>query len=141
MALIRYDPFRQMDQEREPPGPRGRLLAMDAYRRGDEVFVHLDVPGVARDNIEVTTERDVLFIKVTRRYDEAPEDRLFARERPQGEFERQLHLSDTLAPDRLTASLDAGVLTLRIPVAEAAQPRRVAIQSDQPVGRQAVHAQ
>ena len=141
MALIRYDPIREMVQEREASERRGRLLAMDAYRRGDEVFVHFDVPGVDREMIDVTTERDVLMVKVTRRYDERETDRLFAQERPQGEFQRQLHMSDTLDPESLIASLEAGVLTLRIPVAEAAQPRRVRIQSDQAGERQPVHAQ
>ncbi len=54
-------------------------------------------------------------------------DEVIAAERPHGAFTRQLFVGDTLDAGRLVASYETGVLTLRIPVAESAKPRRVQI--------------
>jgi HSP20 family protein len=100
---------------------------MDAYRRGDQFLVHLDLPGVDPDAIELTVEQNALTIKAERRFEPEEGDELLITERPQGTFTRQLLLGESLDTDRLEADYDHGVLTLRIPVAEAAKPRRVEI--------------
>jgi len=128
---MRFDPFRDFDQlvAEQMAGLRGapRSVRMDAYRRGDEFVVHLDLPGVDPDAIELTVEQNVLTIKAERRFEPVEGDELLVSERPQGTFTRQLLLGESLDTDRLEADYDQGVLTLRIPVAEAAKPRRVEI--------------
>src|SRR4030095_6549191 len=93
----------------------------------DQFFIHLDLPGVDPDAIELTVEQNVLTIKAERRVEREEGDELVITERPQGTFTRQLLVGESLDTDRLEADYDQGVLTLRIPFAEAAKPRRVEI--------------
>jgi HSP20 family protein len=132
MSVLRFDPFRDVDRLAEQmlsAGLRGtpRSVPIDAYRRGDQFFIHLDLPGVDPDAIELTVEQNVLTIRAERRFESEDGDELLISERPQGTFMRQLMLGESLDTDSLKADYDQGVLTLRIPVAEAAKPRRVQI--------------
>ncbi|MFI9251443.1 Hsp20/alpha crystallin family protein [Streptomyces sp. NPDC053069] len=128
--LMRTDPFRDFDRlTRQFLGEATRPAAMpmDAYRAGDEFLVHFDLPGIDPETIELDVERNVLNVRAERS-SPAPEDaELLVAERPTGTFTRQLFLGDTLDTDRIDASYEAGVLTLRIPVAEQAKPRRIQI--------------
>jgi len=128
--LMRTDPFRDIDrltQQLFGTQSRPAGMPMDAYRSGDDFVVHIDLPGVASDSIDLDVERNVLTVRAERR-SPAPEGaELVVAERPSGTFSRQLFLGDTLDADRIQASYDAGVLTLRIPVAEQAKPRKIAI--------------
>jgi HSP20 family protein len=128
--LMRTDPFREFDrlaQQVFGSTARPAAMAMDAYQAGEDFVVHFDIPGVDPETIELEVERNVLNVRAERR-SAAPEDaELIAAERPTGTFSRQLFLGDTLDTDRIDASYDAGVLTLRIPVAETAKPRRIEI--------------
>jgi HSP20 family protein len=132
MSVLRFDPYRDFDRLAEQmfsAGLRGapRSVPMDAYRRGDQFFVHLDLPGVDPDAIELTVEQNVLTIRAERRFEPEEGDDVLVSERPQGAFTRQLLLGQSVDADRLEANYDQGVLTLRIPAAEAAKPRRVEI--------------
>ncbi|MFI5685727.1 Hsp20/alpha crystallin family protein [Streptomyces sp. NPDC051636] len=128
--LMRTDPFRDLDrlaQQVFGTSARPSAMAMDAYRSGDEFLVHFDLPGIDPESIELDVERNVLNVRAERR-SPAPEGAdLLVSERPTGTFTRQLFLGDTLDTDRIDASYEAGVLTLRIPVAEQAKPRRIQI--------------
>ncbi|MEV5336302.1 Hsp20/alpha crystallin family protein [Streptomyces werraensis] len=128
--LMRTDPFAEFDRlTRQAFGPATRTSAMpmDAYRAGDDFIVHFDIPGIDPESIELDVERNVLNVRAERR-SPAPEDAdVVVSERPTGHFSRQLFLGDTLDTERIDARYDAGVLTLRIPVAEAAKPRRIRI--------------
>jgi HSP20 family protein len=127
--LMRTDPFRELDRlAQQVVGTPARPAAMpiDAYRDGDTFIVQFDLPGVARDSIELTVEQNVLTVHaVRRRADDAVE--MIVAERPQGTFSRQLFLGQTLDTDRIEADYNDGVLRLRIPVAERAKPRKVEI--------------
>jgi HSP20 family protein len=133
MSVMRFDPFREFDRLADQVlggGSRGggpRSFPMDAYRRGDRFFVHLDLPGVDPDSIELTTERNVLTVRAERRFDTNEGDELIVSERPQGVFTRQLFVSDALDSDAIKADYEQGVLTLELPVAEQAKPRRIEI--------------
>jgi HSP20 family protein len=131
MSVLRFDPFRDYDRlvAEQLAGLRGaaRSVPIDAYRRGDEFFVHLDLPGVDPDAIELTVEQNVLTIRAERRFDLEEGDEPAISERPQGTFTRQLMVGESLDTDSLEADYDQGVLTLRIPVAAAAKPRRVQV--------------
>ncbi|GGQ53085.1 Hsp20/alpha crystallin family protein [Streptomyces althioticus] len=128
--LMRTDPFREFDrlaQQVFGPGTSTSAMPMDAYRAGDDFIVHFDIPGIDPESIELDVERNVLNVRAERR-SPAPEDAdVVVSERPTGHFSRQLFLGETLDTERIDASYDAGVLTLRIPVAEAAKPRRIQI--------------
>jgi HSP20 family protein len=128
--LMRTDPFRELDrlaQQVFSTAARPAAMPMDAYRAGDDLVVHFDLPGIDPESIELDVERNVLNVRAERT-SPAPEDaEVLVAERPAGTFTRQLFLGDTLDTDHIDASYDAGVLTLRIPVAEAAKPRRIQI--------------
>jgi HSP20 family protein len=133
--VMRFDPFRDVDrltqQLRSMTTSSATLMAMDAYRRGEAVFVHFDLPGVDPGSIEVTAERNTLTVNAERRWNEREGDQIIARERPEGRFSRQLMLGENLDVDAIDARYEDGVLTLEIPVAEAAKPRRVEIRGPQ----------
>ena len=100
---------------------------MDAYRRGEDVWVHLDLPGVAVESIDIDIERNMLTVTAERRWDDVDGDHFYSRERGQGAFRRQVHLGEALDVDSIDAAYDSGVLSVRIPVAEKAKPRKVAV--------------
>jgi HSP20 family protein len=135
MSVMRFDPFRDFERLAEQMlagGGRGggaRSFPMDAYRRGDRFFVHLDLPGVDPDSIELSCEQNVLTIQAERRFEPQEGDQLVVSERPQGTFSRQLFLSDALDSDKIDANYEQGVLTLELPVAEQAKPRKIQISS------------
>ena len=136
--LMRTDPFRDLDRlTQQVLGTPARPAAMpiDAYRPDEEFVVELDLPGVAADSIELTVEKNVLTVHAERRRpDEAVE--LVVGERPFGTFSRQLFLGESLDADRIEATYADGVLSLRVPVAEKAKPRKVPISVTE--GRKAI---
>jgi HSP20 family protein len=141
--LMRTDPFRELDRlSQQVFGTNGTttrpaMMPMDAYRDGESFVVHFDIPGVDPASIDLDVERNVLTVKAERA-DATPGEgvQLQVAERPRGVFSRQLFLGDTLDADHVDASYDAGVLTLRIPVAEQAKPRKIAISSGESGARQ-----
>lgn len=141
--LMRTDPFRELDrltQQIFGTWSRPTAMPMDAYRSGDEFVVAFDLPGVDPEAIELDVERNVLTVKAERRPSVSGENvEMQAAERPLGVFSRQLFLGDTLDTEHIQASYEAGVLTLRIPIAEQAKPRRIAIKSSKP-GRKEIKA-
>ncbi|WP_071338027.1 Hsp20/alpha crystallin family protein [Streptomyces albidoflavus] len=132
--LMRTDPFREFDRiarELTVPGTWSRPTAMpmDACREGDTYVVFFDLPGVDPEAIEIDIERNMLTVKAERRpAGNAEHVRMEIAERPLGVFSRQLVLADTLDTEQVRADYDAGVLTLRIPIAERAKRRRVKIE-------------
>lgn len=128
--LMRTDPFRDLDRlTQQVFGTAARPAAMpiDAYRRGEEFIVELDLPGVQPDSIDLTIEKNVLTVHAERRRDGTEGVELLVGERPHGTFSRQLFLGDTLDTEAIQADYVDGVLALRLPVAERAKPRRVEI--------------
>ena len=133
--LMRTDPFRELDRlTQQVFGPsagtwsRPTAMPMDAYRAGDQFVVAFDLPGVDPDAIELDVERNVLTVKAERRpVVTGDQVEMQVAERPLGVFSRQLFLGDTLDTEHIQAGYEAGVLTLRIPIAERAKPRKIAI--------------
>src|SRR5919199_1605323 len=135
--VMRFDPFRELDrlnQELWNASPRrATTMPMDAYRQGDTFFIHFDLPGVEPSSIDLTVEKNVLTVRAERQFNWTGGNgsgdgvEVLVAERPQGTYSRQLFLGDTLDPDRIEARYEHGVLTLTIPVAEAAKPRRVQV--------------
>ena len=132
--LMRSDPFRELERlTQQFFGPNGTaahpaVMPMDAWREGDKFVVEFDLPGVDPDTIDLEVERNVVTVKAERRPRRDDENTdWIANERARGHFSRQLVLGDNLDTDRIEASYDMGVLTLRIPVAEQAKPRKIEI--------------
>jgi HSP20 family protein len=130
MPLIRFDPFREFDrmfdqavnQARQPSFP------MDAYRSGDTIVVHFDLPGVDPSSIDIEYERQALTVTAERSWRPTEGDQLLAAERVHGKFQRQILLGDGLDAEGLKASYENGVLTVNIPVAEKAKPRKINVE-------------
>lgn len=129
--MLMLDPFRQFDRLAEQmPGTAARPAAMpmDAWREGDDYVVALDLPGVDVGSIDVGVEKNVLTVRAERKDVAGKDTEMVAAERPRGVFSRQLILGDAMETEKMTAGYDAGVLTLRIPVAAQAKPRKIEIQ-------------
>jgi HSP20 family protein len=143
--LMRTDPFRELDRFAQQVfgGTNGTLarpavMPMDAWRDGDTFHVEFDLPGVSPDSIDVDVERNVVTVKAERPH-RASDAELIAAERPRGIFSRQLVLGDNLDTEHISASYDGGVLSMQIPVAEQAKPRKISITSKAD-NRQAINA-
>ncbi|WP_411104808.1 Hsp20/alpha crystallin family protein [Streptomyces sp. cmx-4-9] len=135
--LMRTDPFREFDRiSQQLMGTTGTwskpsVMPMDAYRDAEDYVIAFDLPGVSADAIDIDVERNMLTVKAERRPTAKAENvQMELSERPLGVFSRQLVLADTLDTERIAADYDAGVLTLRIPIAERAKPRKVSINAD-----------
>jgi HSP20 family protein len=133
MLLRTTDPFREFDRlagQLLGTTNRPTVMPMDAWREGDVFQIEFDLPGVAKESIDLDVERNVLTVRAER----VPRNgdwEMLASERPRGMFSRQLVLGDNLDLDRIEAHYDDGVLRLTIPVAERAKPRRIEISAGQ----------
>jgi HSP20 family protein len=132
--LMRTDPFRELDRLTQQffgtgTASRPAFMPMDAYRSDSEYVVHFDLPGVAPESIDLDVERNVLTVKAERNVTYGEGIDVTVAERPRGLFSRQLFLGESLDVDHIDASYEHGVLTLRIPIAEQAKPRKIAISS------------
>lgn len=145
--LMRTDPFRELDRLTQQvfgsngTASRPAAMPMDAWRSGDEFLVTFDLPGVDPNSIDLDVERNVVTVKAERKPavgDEKVE--YVVAERPRGVFSRQIFLGENLDTEHIDASYDAGVLTLRIPVAEQAKPRKIAITAGSGSDRQQINA-
>jgi HSP20 family protein len=127
--LMRTDPFRELDrfaQQVLGTAARPAAMPMDAWREGEDFVVEFDLPGIDADSLDIDIERNVVTVRAERP-GVNPNREMLASERPRGVFSRQLVLGDNLDTDRIEASYREGVLSLRIPVAERAKPRKISI--------------
>jgi HSP20 family protein len=130
--LMRTDPFRELDRLTEQllgTAARPVAMPMDAYREGETFIIEFDLPGTSLDSIDLTVEQNVLTVRAERSASNAGGVQMIVAERPSGTFSRQVFLGDTLDAEKVSADYSAGVLTLTIPIREAAKPRKVAITS------------
>ena len=126
--LMRFDPFRELDRLTQATWGQNRpTMAMDAYRRNGDFVVNFDLPGVDPATIDLTVEKNVLTVSAERGFSRREGDEVVVSERPQGKFSRQLFLGESLDPEHIRANYEHGVLTLHIPVAEKAKPRKVEV--------------
>jgi HSP20 family protein len=129
--LMRFDPFRELDRltQQAIGSLRPSVMPLDVYRRGDRFVVQVDLPGVDPSSVDLSVENNELAIAAERRWEATNDDQVLAAERPHGVFRRHLFLGEGLDTDRIEASYDLGVLSITIPMAEAARPRKVEISS------------
>lgn len=132
--LMRTDPFRDLDRlSQQMFGTNGTLarpsmMPMDAWRDEETFVVEFDLPGVDAESIDLDVERNVVTVRAERP-PRGADTEMIAAERPRGVFSRQLILGDTLDTEHIAAHYGDGVLTLRIPVAEQAKPRKINVSS------------
>jgi HSP20 family protein len=114
--------------------------ALDVAERGDAYLVHAELPGVSPDQVDVRFEQNVLTIRGSKPagFDVSNDGelRVFAAERVHGSFERSIRLPEFVDADRIEASFDNGLLTVTIPKAQTAQPRKIQIRASQAAGEQ-----
>jgi HSP20 family protein len=132
--LLQNDPFRDTDAWFDRMTGRASNngswpMPMDAYKRGNDLWVDIDLPGVAANSVDIDVERNVLTVTAQRSWERQEGDQVYLAERHRGTFRRQVHLGEGLDAERIEARYADGVLTLRIPVAEAAQPRKIQVQT------------
>jgi HSP20 family protein len=130
--LMRFDPLREFDRVFDQAWSQTRQASvpMDAYRHGDSFVIHLDLPGVDPASIDLTVERNAMTITAERHWQPVEGDQVVASERRQGTFSRQLFLGDGLDADQIHATYENGVLTVTVPIADRAKPRRIEVTSE-----------
>ncbi len=135
----RFDPFREVDrffadvQRHASPG----VLGMDLYRAGEKFVAVLDLPGVDPASIDIDVNDSVLTVRAERPGIAGDDVKWLSHERASGTFARQLQLGRGLATDKIEADYVNGVLTLTIPVAEEAKPRKIAVSTGAPAVEEA----
>ena len=133
-----FDPFRDLDRLAERMftsavdiGQAMRAMPIDLYRDGDHWTLVCDLPGVDPSSIDIDVDGRVLTIRAER--PAGPEGvEWLAQERVSGTFARQLTLGDAVDLEHISASYADGVLTLTLPVAEAAKPRKISVSAGGP---------
>lgn len=126
----RFDPIRDLDRffSEVTRTPNSTSLAMDLYRDGEVFIARIDMPGVDPESIDVDVEDRTLTVRAQRESEIADKDvKWLTRERTTGTYARQLTLGNRVALDRISADYSDGVLTLTIPVAEEARPRKIPV--------------
>ncbi len=124
-----FDPFRDFDRMLSGTlrTPASTAMPMDLYRTGETFVAKVDLPGVDPSTIDVDVEDRTLTIRAERREHTEDDVQWLSHERPTGTFARQLTLGYGVALDRISADYSDGVLTLTIPVAEEAKPRKISV--------------
>jgi HSP20 family protein len=142
--LTRWDPFREMmtlrnwmDRWMDTPlttlsnwQPVTWDLALDVAETDDEFVVKASLPGINPDDLEITYNNNILTIKgEVKEEKDVEEQRYHLRERRYGSFSRSISLPTSVKTDAIEANYEAGVLTLHLPKAEEAKPKRIPVHS------------
>lgn len=144
-ALVRFDPFREITTLREDmnrlfsrtlgdaPAPAAASTwspAVDIFDAADAIVLKAELPGLDAADIDIEVDENVLTLKGERRLEDRVEEGRYHRvERAYGAFQRTITLPQNVRADAITASVDRGVLEVRVPKAEEARPRRIQVQS------------
>jgi len=130
MQTLRFDPFRDFDRLAAEVLGTARtpsLMPMDCLRTGEAFVCRFDLPGIDPDSLDVSAENNTLTVRAERRRQDPEGSTYLVSERPSGVYSRQLVLGDGLDVEQIRADYRDGVLTLTIPVAERAKPRKIEI--------------
>lgn len=130
MQTLRWDPFRDFDRLAADVFGTARtpsMMPMDCLRSGESFVCRFDLPGIDADSLEVSAENNTLTVRAERNRHDPQDATYLVSERPSGVYSRQLILGDGLNVDAIRADYRDGVLTLTIPVAEQAKPRKIEI--------------
>lgn len=100
--------------------------AVNIHQDGDGYTLEVEMPGVSKGDVEVTFEDGKLTLTGRRKLAESDEHRIY-RESSGADYRRVFDLDPTIDSSAIEASIEQGVLTVRLPKAEAAKPRRIAV--------------
>lgn len=131
MLLDRFDPFlAEFDRlTQRALGADAAGMPMDVIRRGDEIVVRFDLPGVAADKIALTVENHTLTVSAERHTDYAEKDQVLVQERFDGAMTRRLRIPDWVDGEHVEADYRDGVLAVLLPLAEQAKPRKIEVRT------------
>jgi len=101
--------------------------AVDIRETPEEVILQFDMPGVAKENVDLTVDKGILT--VTGKANEEETGTAVYRETRIGDYQRQFNLTDDVDPNTISAEMDAGMLTVKIRKSEKAKPKRIQITS------------
>ncbi len=149
MTLVRWDPFRNMatlqdrinrlfdDAFPRTPGGDEDLAAstwhppVDIFETEQGVAIHVDLPGVRKEDVSVEVKDNVLTIRGDRKIDETVADeRYYRRERSFGAFQRSFATHTMISPGDIKATFKNGVLKIRIPRPREIKPKQVSVKID-----------
>src|ERR1700722_17525264 len=136
MLLTTFDALGEFDRIARRafgPAPAGAAqpagIRMDAVRRPQEIELRFDLPGIDTESLDVTVDRGVLSITAQRSQEFGEDEKPFIRERFMGSYAHRVRLSESVNADAIEASYEGGVLTVRVPLQEKAQPRKVEVRA------------
>lgn len=101
---------------------------VDVYRRGDNLVVRVDLPGVRPQDVDITVSDNLLTIKGERSYEEIKDEDTYVREICPGKFERMITLPEAVKVDQAKATFENGMLELTATLAEVRAPKRVKVE-------------
>jgi len=146
MAVIRWDPFREMSSLQErmnrlfsdfryraPVGEEeitqgAWVPPVDIYETSDSIVLEAELPGLTKDNIVVEVKNNTLTLKGDKKFErEVKEENYHRVERSYGSFQRAFTLPSTVQQDRVKAKFRDGILEITIPKAEEAKPKQIKV--------------
>jgi HSP20 family protein len=125
-----FDPFSELDRlagNLLQFRPGARFMPVDLYRDEAQYVLTADLPGIDPGSVDVDVDGQLLTIRAERTEGIHDAVKWLSQERPYGSYLRQFNLGDGADAQRITASYDNGVLTVTIPIAERAKPRKIQI--------------
>ena len=132
--MLHPDPFRDIDRlaaqllGTSPGSARVPLaMPMDLYRSGDHYVLHVDLPGVDPGSVDVSVDGGILTVKAQRSERTEVDVQWLSSERFTGGYLRRLSLGEDIDADHIAATYQNGVLTVTLPVAARAKPRRIEV--------------
>ncbi len=104
-----------------------RLMPVDLFRDGDQYVLSADLPGIDPASVDLDVDGQLLTIRADRMAPASENVKWIAHERPYGSYMRQFTLGDGVDLENITANYEHGVLSVIIPVAERAKPRKIQV--------------
>ncbi len=133
--MMRWDPFRSMGMGLVPRTGEHEIWmpSFDVRENGSSIKIIADVPGVSRDDLEISVVGNRLVVSGRREIEERSKDEtLVTWERQSGQFTRSFTLQDNVDLDHITSELRDGVLTIVVPLKTGARSRKIQIGSGGP---------
>ncbi|MEJ9080444.1 MULTISPECIES: Hsp20/alpha crystallin family protein [Gordonia] len=134
--MLGFDPFNDLDAltrglltgQQSGTVRTPRFMPMDLCKVEDHYLLTADLPGVDPGSIDVSVDNGVLSLSAQRSLASDDGVKWLASERFAGTYRRQVTLGDGIDSAAISAQYNNGVLTVSIPIAEKAKPRRIAVE-------------
>ncbi len=116
--------------QRTPEEGMGWAPNIEVYDKGDKLVVRAEVPGIKKDDLDISVSGDMLMVSGERKtQSEVKEEDYFRSELSYGKFARSIELPATVDPDRIEATYDNGILEITMNKTEEAKPRKIEIKA------------